>query len=151
LTTDRLALGRESNRPASKIGALLVGDDHPLLDRGLEPEEERILRRSRARGKTGSPFSIGSAPRAAPPRESLDPFRSHPRAASVPFDLMHRVTSVATGGLGALPHTGAVISLLAICGLTHHHADLDLFVVAVARPLLALGVLLVLGATVGAF
>jgi len=64
---------------------------------------------------------------------------------------MHRVTSVATGGLGAVPHTGAVISLLAICGLTHHHADLDLFVVAVARPLLALGVLLGLGTTVGAF
>jgi H+/gluconate symporter-like permease len=36
--------------------------------------------------------------------------------------LMHRVIAVATGGLDALPHNGAVITLLAICGLTHRKA-----------------------------
>ena len=54
-------------------------------------------------------------------------------------------------GLGALPHNGAVIGLVAICGLTHHHGYLDILVVAVAGPLLALGVLRVLGTTVGSF
>jgi uncharacterized membrane protein len=45
------------------------------------------------------------------------------------------VTAIATGGLDALPHNGAVITLLAICGLTHRQSYADIFVVAVVRPI----------------
>jgi H+/gluconate symporter-like permease len=73
------------------------------------------------------------------------------QAAGISPDLMHRVTAVATGGLDALPHNGAVITLLAICGLTHREAYLDIAVVAVAVPIVALIVLITLGTVLGSF
>ncbi len=73
------------------------------------------------------------------------------RAAGIAPDLLHRVTTVATGGLDALPHNGAVITLLGICGLTHRQAYGDLFVVAALGPIVALVVLIVLGTVVGTF
>jgi len=65
--------------------------------------------------------------------------------------LLHRVTAVATGGLDALPHNGAVITLLTICGLTHREAYRDIAVVAVVIPILALILLIVLGTLFGSF
>lgn len=71
--------------------------------------------------------------------------------AGIALDLMHRVTAVATGGLDALPHSGAVITLLAICGLTHREAYIDIFVVAVLLPIVALIALIILGSVFGSF
>ncbi|QYK42441.1 MAG: GntP family permease [Paracoccaceae bacterium] len=65
--------------------------------------------------------------------------------------LLHRVVAVATGGLDTLPHNGAVITLLGICGMTHGRAYGDIFAVAVVGPLLACGVIVMLGAVFGAF
>jgi len=73
------------------------------------------------------------------------------RAAHIAPDLMHRVTSIATGGLDALPHNGAVITLLAICKLTHRQSYLDIFIVAVLFPLVALAVVVGLGTLFGSF
>ncbi len=73
------------------------------------------------------------------------------QAAGISPDLMHRVTAVATGGLDALPHNGAVITLLAICGLTHREAYFDIAVVAVVVPIIALIVLITLGTLLGSF
>jgi H+/gluconate symporter-like permease len=61
------------------------------------------------------------------------------------------VTAIATGGLDALPHNGAVITLLSICGLTHRPACLDIAVVAVVAPILSLVLLIALGSLVGTF
>lgn len=66
-------------------------------------------------------------------------------------ELMHRVASIASGGLDALPHNGAVISLLAICSLTHKESYKDIFVVAVAVPIAALAVVIALGTMFGSF
>ena len=60
-------------------------------------------------------------------------------------------TTIATGGLDALPHNGAVITLLSLCKLDHKQSYLDIFMVAVAFPLLALVVVVVLGMSVGSF
>ncbi len=65
--------------------------------------------------------------------------------------LMHRVIALATGGLDALPHNGAVITLLSIGRLTHRESYGDIFMVAVAIPVLALVAVLVLGGTFGVF
>lgn len=73
------------------------------------------------------------------------------QAAGIAPELLHRVTAVATGGLDALPHNGAVITLLTICGLTHQQAYKDIAVVAVIIPLAALVVLIVLGTVLGSF
>lgn len=73
------------------------------------------------------------------------------QAAGIAPELLHRVTAIATGGLDALPHNGAVITLLGICGLSHRQSYADIFVVAVAIPVLALVVVVKLGSAFGAF
>ncbi|MFN6998881.1 MAG: GntP family permease [Elioraea tepidiphila] len=73
------------------------------------------------------------------------------QAAGIAPELLHRVTTVATGGLDALPHNGAVITLLGICGLTHRQAYGDLFVVAALGPIVSLVVLIALGTLIGTF
>ncbi len=73
------------------------------------------------------------------------------QAAGISPDLLHRVTTIATGGLDSLPHNGAVITLLAICGLTHRQSYVDIFVVAVLIPLLSLATVVTLGTLFGAF
>jgi H+/gluconate symporter-like permease len=64
---------------------------------------------------------------------------------------MHRVTTLASGGMDALPHNGAVITLLAICGLTHRQSYKDVGMVAVVIPVFALIAVVVLGSAFGAF
>jgi len=73
------------------------------------------------------------------------------QAAGIAPDLLHRVTAIATGGLDALPHNGAVITLLGICGLSHRQSYADIFMVAVAIPVLALVTVVVLGSALGSF
>jgi H+/gluconate symporter-like permease len=73
------------------------------------------------------------------------------QAAGISPELLHRVTAIAAGGLDALPHNGAVITLLAICGLTHRQSYLDILVVAVLVPLAALAVVVTLATLFGAF
>jgi len=71
--------------------------------------------------------------------------------AGIAPDLLHRVTTVATGGLDSLPHNGAVVTLLSICGLSHRQAYKDIFMVAVLFPILALVLLVILGSLFGSF
>jgi len=73
------------------------------------------------------------------------------RAADIAPELLHRVTAIAAGGLDALPHNGAVITLLGICRLTHRQSYLDIFVVAVAAPLASLAAVVALATLFGAF
>jgi H+/gluconate symporter-like permease len=80
-----------------------------------------------------------------------DTYNEMASAADISPELMHRVTTVATGGLDALPHNGAVITLLAICGLTHRESYADIAVVAVAIPIIALIALIFLGTIFGSF
>jgi H+/gluconate symporter-like permease len=80
-----------------------------------------------------------------------DTYNEMASAADISPELMHRVTTVATGGLDALPHNGAVITLLVICGLTHRESYADIAVVAVAIPIIALIALIFLGTIFGSF
>ena len=49
-------------------------------------------------------------------------------------EILHRVASLASGGLDSLPHNGAVITTLAICGLTHKESYADVGVCSVVIP-----------------
>ncbi|MDR3560257.1 MAG: GntP family permease [Negativicutes bacterium] len=42
-------------------------------------------------------------------------------------EILHRVASMASGGMDTMPHNGAVITLLAVCGLTHTQSYPDIF------------------------
>ena len=66
-------------------------------------------------------------------------------------ELMHRIAALASGGLDALPHNGAVITMLTICGLTHRESYKDVFVTAVIVPIIALIVIIFLGTIFGSF
>ncbi len=69
----------------------------------------------------------------------------------ISLDAMHRVTAVASGALDALPHNGAVITILSICKLSHREAYLDVFAVAVVVPMISLVALIFLATLFGAF
>ncbi|GGG73263.1 citrate transporter [Salipiger pallidus] len=74
-----------------------------------------------------------------------DQFAQMGQEQGVSMGLMHRVTALASGGFDALPHNGAVITLLAITGMTHKKSYSDIFVVAVCIPVLATILVIVLG------
>lgn len=59
-------------------------------------------------------------------------------SANLSLETMHRIAVIACSGLDSLPHNGAVITLLAVCGLTHRQSYKDIFVTTVAIPLLVL-------------
>jgi len=65
--------------------------------------------------------------------------------------LMHRVAVIGAGTLDSLPHNGAVVTLLAVCGSTHRESYLDIVVVAIVGALIALAVVIGLGSFFGAF
>lgn len=59
-------------------------------------------------------------------------------------EALHRVASIASGGLDSLPHSGAVVTMLMIMGLTHKEAYKDLGVVTLVIPILATVIAVVL-------
>lgn len=65
--------------------------------------------------------------------------------------LMHRVAVIASGTLDSLPHNGAVVTMLAVCGCTHRESYLDIVMVAVVSATLALVCVIVLGGMFGSF
>ena len=72
-------------------------------------------------------------------------------AAGIDPELMHRVAVMAAGGLDTLPHSGAVITLLAICGLTHKQSYLNVAMVTMVIPLIAVVAVIILGTMFGSF
>jgi H+/gluconate symporter-like permease len=65
--------------------------------------------------------------------------------------LMHRVAVIGSGTLDSLPHNGAVVTLLAVCGSTHGKSYFDILMVAIVGALLALAAVIILGTTFGSF
>jgi H+/gluconate symporter-like permease len=72
-------------------------------------------------------------------------------AADIDPALMHRVAAIGCGGLSSLPHNGAVVTLLAICGATHRSSYRDVAMVMLVGTILALAVVITLGKVVGSF
>jgi H+/gluconate symporter-like permease len=58
-----------------------------------------------------------------------DQFIAAANAAHIPMEVLHRVASMASGGMDTLPHNGAVITLLAVTGLTHKQSYKDIFTI----------------------
>ena len=58
---------------------------------------------------------------------------------------------IGAGTLDSLPHNGAVVTLLAVCGSTHRESYLDIVMVAIVGALVALAAVIVLGGLFGSF
>ena len=65
-------------------------------------------------------------------------------ALAISPEILHRIASLSSGGLDTLPHNGAVITTLAICGLTHKESYKDIFVTSVLIPILTTAVIVII-------
>lgn len=70
-----------------------------------------------------------------------DTFIAAANAANIPLEVLHRVASMASGGMDTLPHNGAVITLLAITGLSHRQAYGGIFAITIIKSLAVLFVI----------
>lgn len=116
-----------------------VGGDNPLISLAIAVNVLAGMTGSASGGMSIALSTLG------------DTYLAMGQAMNISPELMHRVTSVATGGLDALPHNGAVITLLSICGLTHRQAYLDIAVVAMLVPIISLVFLIAAGTFIGTF
>ena len=62
-----------------------------------------------------------------------DSFISAANGAGIPMEVLHRVAAMASGGMDTLPHNGAVITLLAVTGLTHQQSYRDIFAITLLK------------------
>jgi H+/gluconate symporter-like permease len=84
--------------------------------------------------------------------EALGPtYMTLARELSIDPGLMHRIAVIGAGTLDILPHNGAVITLLAVCGCTHKESYLDIVMVAIVSSIAALAAVILLGSLVGSF
>jgi H+/gluconate symporter-like permease len=77
-----------------------------------------------------------------------DTFIAGSQAASFPFEVLHRIASKSSGGMVTLPHKGAVITLLAVTGLTYKDSNKEIFMITLlkfAAAFVAIGVYTVTG------
>ena len=64
---------------------------------------------------------------------------------------MHRVAVIGSGTLDTLPHNGAVVTLLAVCGSTHRESYVHIVMAGIVGPIIALAAVIVLGSALGSF
>ncbi len=76
-----------------------------------------------------------------------DTFIANANAAGIPLEVFHRVASMASGGMDTLPHNGAVITLLAVTGLTHRQSYKDIFAITCIKTMAVFVIIAVYYAT----
>ncbi|MGQ9369428.1 GntP family permease [Azospirillum sp. ST 5-10] len=70
-----------------------------------------------------------------------DSFIATANAAGIPLEVLHRVASMASGGMDSLPHNGAVITIMAVCGLNHREAYPYIFGIVICKTLAAFAII----------
>jgi len=123
------------------ISAAMVdlGGDNPLISVAVSVTALAALTGSASGGMTIALDALGET------------FVARAAETGTSLEAMHRVTAVSSGALDALPHNGAVITVLAIARLGHAESYFDIFMVAVLVPLVALVVLIGLASVFGSF
>ncbi|CAG9274811.1 GntP family permease [Paraburkholderia unamae] len=66
-----------------------------------------------------------------------DTFVHSAQASGIPLEVFHRIASMASGGMDTLPHNGAVITLLTVCGLSHRQSYRDIFAITLIKTMVA--------------
>ncbi len=107
---------------ASLPGFLVVADGLRAIPNPLINEAITVTTLAGITGSASGGMSIALAAMA-------DTFIQAANAAHIPLEVLHRVASMASGGMDTLPHNGAVITLLAVTGMTHRTSYKDIFAV----------------------
>lgn len=55
----------------------------------------------------------------------------------IPVEVMHRIAAMSAAAMDTVPHNGAILTLLAVCGMTHKESYGDIAVCTIAIPLIA--------------
>jgi H+/gluconate symporter-like permease len=66
-------------------------------------------------------------------------------------ELLHRVAVIGAGTLDSLPHNGAVVTLLAVCGSSHRESYRDIVMTGIVGAILGLVAVIALGSVFGSF
>lgn len=74
-------------------------------------------------------------------------FIEQAKNAQIPMEVLHRVAAMASGGMDTLPHNGAVITLLAVTGLTHRESYRDIFAITLIKTAAVFVVIAIYSAT----
>ncbi len=107
---------------AALPGFLVVSDALKKIPNTLINEAVTVTSLAGITGSASGGLSIALAAMA-------ETFLQNAQAAGIPPDVLHRVASMASGGMDTLPHNGAVITLLTVTGLTHRQSYLDIFAI----------------------
>ena len=113
---------------AALPGFLVVADALRAIPGVLVNEAITVTALAGITGSASGGMSIALATMA-------DTFIANANAANIPLDVLHRVASMASGGMDTLPHNGAVITLLAVTGLTHKTSYIDIFAITMIKTL----------------
>jgi H+/gluconate symporter-like permease len=111
---------------AALPGFIVIRDALKVIPNPLVNEAITVTSLAGITGSASGGLSIALAAMA-------DQFVAAANAAHIPMEVLHRVASMASGGMDTLPHNGAVITLLAVCGLTHRESYKDIFVVTCVK------------------
>jgi H+/gluconate symporter-like permease len=107
---------------ASLPGFIVIRDALSSIPNPLVNEAITVSTLAGVTGSASGGMSIALAAMA-------DHFKEAATAAGIPFEVLHRVAAMASGGMDTLPHNGAVITLLAVTGLTHKQSYRDIFAI----------------------
>ncbi len=113
---------------ASLPGFLIIADALSAIPNPLINEAITVSALAGITGSASGGMGIALAAMA-------DTFIHHAEAAGIPLEVFHRVASMASGGMDTLPHNGAVITLLAVTGLTHRQSYKDIFTITCIKTL----------------
>ena len=107
---------------AALPGFIVVADALKAIPNPLVNEAITVTTLAGITGSASGGLSIALA-------AMSDAFIQAANAAHIPLEVLHRIASMASGGMDTLPHNGAVITLLAVTGLTHRTSYGDIFAV----------------------
>ncbi|MNZ35877.1 Citrate transporter [compost metagenome] len=113
---------------ASLPGFLVLADALRAIPNPLVNEAVTVTLLAGITGSASGGMSIALAAMA-------QDFIAAANSAGIPLEVLHRVASMASGGMDTLPHNGAVITLLAVTGLTHREAYKDIFGITLIKTL----------------
>jgi len=125
---------------AALPGFLIVADALGAIPDPLVNEAITVTALAGITGSASGGMSIALAAMA-------DTFIANANAAGIPMEVLHRVAAMASGGMDTLPHNGAVITLLAVTGLTHRQAYKDIFAITIIKTLAVMVIIGVFYAT----
>jgi H+/gluconate symporter-like permease len=111
---------------AALPGFLVVADALRAIPNPLVNEAVTVTALAGITGSASGGMSIALAAMA-------ESFIANANAAGIPMEVLHRVAAMASGGMDTLPHNGAVITLLAVTGLTHRQAYKDVFAITLIK------------------